>query len=93
MHRIVVMFALVALMLVALRAEVRAEYDNEFAPGCPRNETWSPCGRTCEQTCADPERGYCLVKCLPGDKKGACRCERDYHRKEDTGNCVRVEDC
>ncbi|XP_076651172.1 uncharacterized protein LOC143358140 [Halictus rubicundus] len=56
---------------------------------CGDLETWSRCGKACENTCK--RRGFCMVKICDKEWDG-CRCKLGYVRNR-KGKCVRPRDC
>ncbi|CAG5091378.1 Oidioi.mRNA.OKI2018_I69.PAR.g13019.t1.cds [Oikopleura dioica] len=57
---------------------------------CPENEVWSPCDRTCEDTCENPDFSKVCRPIACG--KAMCTCAYGYARNEG-GLCISKKKC
>ncbi|XP_076750601.1 serine protease inhibitor swm-1-like [Xylocopa sonorina] len=87
MSRLVPVFVLLAVVLLAFGTETRAQ--DEPVPLCPVNETWWSCGNLCEPKCSMPLRP-CPAICVP---TGSCGCGSNYFRNENDNKCILANDC
>ncbi|KAG5894995.1 hypothetical protein JTB14_014881 [Gonioctena quinquepunctata] len=86
-----ILYFFTSLLLVGCFVQVSLQH---LAGDCAENEHFNPCTSNCEwiPSCQNrfqtPTSDDCITLCVP-----RCLCNRGYIRNEDTGKCVRFNQC
>ncbi|XP_043275438.1 chymotrypsin inhibitor-like [Venturia canescens] len=84
MKNFVCIFALVAILACFEFADA-----GPAGQKCGPNESSTPCGPACENTCSMPDRKICPAICIID----GCTCNGGYVRDESTNKCVKLSRC